>query len=355
MKISLFYEMQISQPTRSSEQDLFKNCLEQGVLADKLGYHCLWNVEHHGLREYAHSSAPEIFLSFLAAKTKNIRLGHGVTLTARGYNHPIRVAERVALLDVLSGGRVNWGSGKSSSNVEARLFEIAPDTLDELWREAIEMIPSMWKDGPFSWKSKNYNIPECSILPKPMQTPHPPIFGPSAHPASLQAIGDMGIGALCFSHANADDLRNKVQIYRKAVEAANPSGYQKNNHFAVTANTCVLEDDDMACRFGMTGARYFRDAFAKYYNQPDAPTFDKLGVNYEQLDGIELKLAKGMRRNPETELWSIIGDPGLAREKVEIYRECGVDELILIMQLGTVPHEIICDSLITFAEQVMHH
>ncbi len=355
MKFSLFYEMQIPNPTRASEQQLFRDCLEQGVLADKLGYHCLWNVEHHGLHEYAHSSAPEIFLSFLAAKTNRIRLGHGVTLTPRGYNHPIRVAERVALLDVLSNGRVNWGSGKSSSNVESRLFEIDPDSLDGLWKEAISMIPAMWRDGPFRWKSDNYDIPECSIVPKPVQAPHPPIFGPSANPKSLEAIGSLGMGALCFSHANAEDLRNKVNVYRQAVEASQPTAFQKNNHFAVTANTCVLEDDHKACRYGMTGARYFRDAYAKYYNQPDAPGINGLGVNTEQLKGIELKMAKSMRRNPETELWSIIGDPGLAREKVAIYKECGVDELILIMQLGTIPHEIICESLITFAEQVMHH
>jgi alkanesulfonate monooxygenase SsuD/methylene tetrahydromethanopterin reductase-like flavin-dependent oxidoreductase (luciferase family) len=355
MKFSLFYEMQISKPTRESEQALFRNCLEQGELADKLGYHCLWNVEHHGLREYAHSSAPETFLAFLAARTDTIRLGHGVTLTPRGFNHPIRVAERVALLDVLSNGRVNWGSGKSSSNVESRLFEIDTDTLDGLWREAIGMIPTMWRDGPFSWKSENYNIPDCSIVPKPVQAPHPPIFGPSANPASLKAVGSLGIGALCFSHANATDLRNKVQVYREAVAVAEPELYQKNDHFAVTANTIVLEDDDEACRYGMTGARYFRDAYAKYYNQPDAPDYNELGVCTDQIKGIELKLAKGMRRNPETELWAIIGDPGLAREKVAIYRECGVDELILIMQLGTVPHEIICKSLKTFAEKVMHH
>lgn len=334
---------------------MFRNCVQQGELADKLGYHCLWNVEHHGLREYAHSSAPETFLAFLAARTNTIRLGHGVTLTPRSYNHPIRVAERVALLDVLSNGRVNWGSGKSASNVEARLFEANPNTLDGLWREAIEMIPSMWRDGPFRWKSENYDIPKCSIVPKPVQEPHPPIFGPSANPDSIRGIGSLGIGALCFSYANAKDLRDKVQIYREAFKVAKPKHYQKNNHFAVTANSIVLEDDDEACRYGMVGARYFRDAFAKYYNQPDPPEYDQLGIRTGQMEGIELRLAKSMRRNPETELWSIIGDPVLAREKVAIYRECGIDELILVMQLGTVPHEIVCKSLTTFAEQVMHY
>jgi alkanesulfonate monooxygenase SsuD/methylene tetrahydromethanopterin reductase-like flavin-dependent oxidoreductase (luciferase family) len=118
MKFSLFYEMQMSQPTRDKEAECFRNCLEQAELADRAGYDCIWAVEHHGLLEYSHSSAPEIFLSFVAARTTRIRVGHGVTLAPFRYNHPLRIAERIAALDILSGGRVNWGSGKSSSKVE---------------------------------------------------------------------------------------------------------------------------------------------------------------------------------------------------------------------------------------------
>ncbi len=108
MKFSLLYEMQISEPTGESEAQLFHDCLEQCILADEIGYHCVWEVEHHGLFEYSHSSAPEIFLSFVAARTKRIRVGYGVTLLPYRYNHPIRIAERIATLDILSGGRVDW-------------------------------------------------------------------------------------------------------------------------------------------------------------------------------------------------------------------------------------------------------
>src|SRR5919109_650961 len=131
MKFSLFYEMQISEPTRETEPRLFRECVEQAVLADKLGYHCVWAVEHHGLLEYSHSSAPEIFLSFVAARTERIRVGHGVTLLPFRYNHPIRIAERIATLDILSEGRVNWGSGKSASLVEKEAFQNDVSTLHE--------------------------------------------------------------------------------------------------------------------------------------------------------------------------------------------------------------------------------
>src|SRR5438477_10359085 len=163
MKISLFYELQLINPTKASEVQLFRDCLEQARLADALGYHCIWEVEHHGLYEYSHSSAPEVFLSFVAAQTKNIRIGHGCTLLPYRYNHPIRVAERIATLDILSGGRVNWGSGKSSSAVEWHAFENDTKTLHDQWLEAVEIIPKMWASDVFEHNGRFFNIPPTQV------------------------------------------------------------------------------------------------------------------------------------------------------------------------------------------------
>src|SRR6476661_7310681 len=144
MKFSLFIEIQPDDASPAAERRVFRECVEQAVLADKLGYHAVWAVEHHGLYEYSHSSAPEVFLSFVAARTERIRIGHGVTLLPHRYNHPIRIAERIATLDILSGGRVSWGSGKSSSLVEQLAFENDVATLHDQWLEALDMIPRMW-------------------------------------------------------------------------------------------------------------------------------------------------------------------------------------------------------------------
>src|SRR5439155_543825 len=140
-----------------------------GGLAHRLGYDCVCEVEHHGLYEYSHSSPPEIFLSFVAARTQRIRVRHGITLTPHRYNHPIRVAERIATLDILSGGRVNWGSGKSSSLVEKVAFQNDLTTLHEQWREALEMIPRMWQQDVFTWKGRFYDIAPTQVIPKPVQ------------------------------------------------------------------------------------------------------------------------------------------------------------------------------------------
>ncbi len=158
MKFSLLIEVQIEGVTPASEKRAFHVCAAQAVLADELGYHEVWAVEHHGLTEYSHCSAPEVLLAYIAARTKRIRLGHGVTLTPHRYNHPIRVAERIAVLDILSEGRVDWGSGKSTSLIEQGAFEIDRAELDGQWREALEMIPRMWRSDLFEWRGKHYNI-----------------------------------------------------------------------------------------------------------------------------------------------------------------------------------------------------
>jgi alkanesulfonate monooxygenase SsuD/methylene tetrahydromethanopterin reductase-like flavin-dependent oxidoreductase (luciferase family) len=217
MKFSLFFEMQVADPTPEKEAAIFHDCLEQAKLADELGYHCIWAVEHHGLYEYAHSSAPEIFLSFVAAHTRRIRIGHGCTLLPYQYNHPIRIAERIATLDILSGGRVNWGTARSGTRVEQEAFEIDRPTIPDQWREALEIIPRMWDSGPYSYKGRFFDIPPTYIVPKPLQKPHPPIFAACSKPEQAVDVGRLGIGALNLALYHDEMLAQRVQGYRGGI------------------------------------------------------------------------------------------------------------------------------------------
>jgi alkanesulfonate monooxygenase SsuD/methylene tetrahydromethanopterin reductase-like flavin-dependent oxidoreductase (luciferase family) len=352
MKFSLFYEMQISQPTRESEAQCFRDCLEQAVLADELGYDCIWEVEHHGLREYSHSSAPEIFLSFVAARTKRIRVGHGITLTPFRYNHPIRIAERIATLDILSGGRVNWGSGKSSSMVEKVAFENDLATIHDQWLEALEMIPRMWQQEVFEWKGRFFKIAPTQVVPKPVQQPHPPMFAACSKPDTAEEVGKLGVGALNFAVGTDEYLADKVARYRAAVAAAAPNGRRKNDHFACTPPAMVLDDDRKACEIGFRGARFFQEALGRYYFSEKRPV-GPLDVPRDPLPEEDLTAAMEFRTDPESDISMIVGDPVRAKEQVERFVRAGVDELILVMQMGTVPHEAIVQSMRTFAEKVM--
>ncbi len=354
MKFSIFFEMQIADPTAAKEAQTFHDCVEQSVLADELGYHCVWEVEHHGLYEYSHSSAPEVFLSFVAARTRRIRLGHGVTLLPFRYNHPIRIAERIATLDILSGGRVNWGSGKSSSLVEQVAFESDIPKLHEQWLEAVEMIPRMWSADVFEHKGKFFQVAPTQVVPKPVQKPHPPMFAACSNPDSAAFVGRLGLGALNFAFGSDDFLTQKVADYRRAVAESKPIGRQKNDHFACTPATLVLDDDRKAAAFGMRGARFFASSMAQYYLSGTRPT-GRLPVPRDFLPEAELDLAMSQRNTPGSAVTMIVGDPACARETVERFKDIGVDELILVMQMGTVPHEIVMESLRTFGEKVMPH
>jgi alkanesulfonate monooxygenase SsuD/methylene tetrahydromethanopterin reductase-like flavin-dependent oxidoreductase (luciferase family) len=354
MKFSIFYEMQLSDPTRQSEAELFHRCVEQAVYADELGYHCVWEVEHHGLFEYSHSSAPEIFLAFLAARTKRIRIGHGVTLLPYRYNHPLRIAERIATLDILSGGRVNWGSGKSASLVEQVAFENKTDELHEQWLEAVRIIPRMWASDVFSHKGRFFDIAPIQVVPKPVQQPHPPMFAACTKPESAAAVGHLGLGALNFAFGSDDYLSEKVAEYRRASETAVPVGQVKTNHFACTPATLVLEDDRKACAYGYRGARFFFETLQRYYSAGTRPT-GKLDVARGFFTEGELDQAMALRNTAGSQVHSVIGDPACARETVQRFVDAGIDELILVMQMGTVPHELIMESLRCFAEDVMPH
>src|SRR3954467_244364 len=354
MRFSLFFEMQLSGPTRATEAQVFRDCVEQAVLAEALGYHCIWEVEHHGLLEYSHSSAPEVFLAFVAARTKRIRLGHGVTLLPHRYNHPIRIAERIATLDILSGGRVNWGTGKSSSQVEQQAFETDPEELHAQWLEALEMIPRMWSSDVFQHRGRFFHVPPTQIVPKPVQEPHPPIFAACSRPDTAALVGTLGLGALNFAFGADDYLTDKVREYRAAVAKAKPAGRTKNDWFACTPATLVLKDDEKALRHGTRGARFFINALGRYYFGGDRP-IGPLDIPRDDLTSEELREARETRNSAVSHLPTIVGDPASARETVSRFKDVGVDELMLVMQMGTIPHELICESIRTFAEEGMPH
>ncbi|MCB9675782.1 MAG: LLM class flavin-dependent oxidoreductase [Alphaproteobacteria bacterium] len=352
MRFSLFYEMQISGPTPQTERQLFHDCVAQVVLADALGFDGVWAVEHHGLYEYAHSSAPEIFLSYVAAKTSRIAIGHGVALLPGRYNHPIRVAERAATLDILSEGRLQLGTGKSGTRVEQGAFEIDGAELEAQWEEAIRMIPRMWREPVFSHQGRFYDIPPTQIVPKPVQDPHPPLFQACSRPELAVKAGERGLGALSLAIYRDDELAARVADYRAAIARAEPIGETVTNRFCCNPACIVLPDDREACRWGLQGAQFFLRSMMTYYRTENRPIGPVRAPRDAPTDR-QLDQFMAHRNTSESQLSSIIGDPAAARESVQRFVDAGVDELILVMQTGTVPHEVICRSLRTFAEEVI--
>jgi alkanesulfonate monooxygenase SsuD/methylene tetrahydromethanopterin reductase-like flavin-dependent oxidoreductase (luciferase family) len=274
-----------------------------------------------------------------------------VTLLPHRYNHPIRIAERIATLDILSNGRVNWGSAKSASLTEQGAFQVDRASIHDEWMEALEIIPQMWASETFCYKGRFFDIPPTQIVPKPVQVPHPPMFAACSQPEQAAAVGRMGLGALNLAMYHDELLARRVQEYRAGIAVARPIGRAITNHFTCNPATLVLKDDRKACRYGLTGAMYFNKMLLHYYGAERVMGPANLPTDPVPDGDVDAFMAR--RNTPRSQLSSIIGDPKAARESVQRFVDVGVDELILVMQTGTTPSEITMESIRTFATDVM--
>src|SRR5689334_22199163 len=170
MRFGLFYEHQLPRPWGpDAEERLLADALDQVELADKLGFDTVWEVEHHFLEEYSHSSASDVFLAAASQRTKRIRLGLGILPLPPGYQHPARVAETVATLDLVSDGRVEFGTGETSSGAELEGFGVERDTKRAQWDESLSVVTRMFVEEPFAGIEGRYlSMPQRNVIPKPL-------------------------------------------------------------------------------------------------------------------------------------------------------------------------------------------
>ena len=270
MKFGIFYEHQLPRPwTEGSEQNLFQEALDQVELADRLGIDYAWEVEHHFLDEYSHSSAPEVFLAACSQRTKRIRLGHGIVLMLPGYNHPARIAERIATLDLVSNGRVEFGTGESASRAELEGFNIewTAETKREMWREATEQVANMLVMDPYPGHHGQYfSMPCRNVVPKPAQRPHPPLWLACSNRETIHEAAKNGMGALTFSFVDQGEAKKWVDEYYDIIKNdCVPIGHSVNANVAMVTGFSCHEDAEEAKRRGMDGFRFFGFALGHHY------------------------------------------------------------------------------------------
>ncbi len=225
MKFGIFYEISVPRPWhRDTEKRVYDNCIEQAILADKLGFDYCWAVEHHFLEEYSHCSAPEIFLTAIAAQTKRIRVGHGINVCVPEINPVIRIAERCAVLDIVSGGRLEVGTGRSATWTELGGFGANPDTTKATWDEYVRVLPKMWTQERFGYQGTYFSMPERAVLPKPYQKPHPPMWVAVTSPGTEIDAAQRGMGALGLTFGSFAEQERKVKAYKDIVHRCEPVG-----------------------------------------------------------------------------------------------------------------------------------
>jgi len=378
MKLGLAYEMQ--RPTLD-DHAVIEETMAQCVLADEMGFDYVWFVEHHFLTGFSMSPCPEVIFGALSRLTKRIRLGFGVVILP--YHHPVRVAERVAMVDHLSKGRVDFGTGRSAP-YEQTGMGIDPRETREMWEESLRMIPKIWEPGQFAWDGKFWQVPPREVLPKPLQRPHPPIWVAAMQPATYQLAAEKGIGVMALAVSAPAVLAPHVRAYHETVRNAEPVGGFINDQWLSATVAYCGEDNKEARELAAKSLKtffgpdrpYLKDQvnvyerlieawggvpdhlqanFARYIKnegvtQGDAPVVDLSGGSgqiaeaiWNQLDANTL-CERGVM---------VAGDPESCLRAIRIHEAIGVDQLQFLMATETIPHEKVMTSIELFGKYVI--
>jgi alkanesulfonate monooxygenase SsuD/methylene tetrahydromethanopterin reductase-like flavin-dependent oxidoreductase (luciferase family) len=348
MKFGIFYEHQLPRPWNDdSEYKLLQDALDQVELADKLGIDYAWEVEHHFLEEYSHSSAPEVFLAACSQRTKNIRLGHGITLMPPKYNPPARIAERIATLDLVSGGRVEFGTGESSALAELGGFNINVADKRDMWWETTEQVANMMVMDPYpGYEGKYFSMPCRNVVPKPRQNPHPPMWVACSKRETIHMAARAGIGALTFAFVDPEEATKWVKEYYDIIKSdeCKPIGHAVNANIAMVTGFSCHEDEEEARLRGLDGFQFFGYGLGHHY------IFGEHKPGRTDIWGNYMQAREAMAINSGG---SGIGTPAQLRKHLAKFADAGVDQVIFIQQCGNNKHEHICESLELFADTVM--
>lgn len=364
MKFGVFSSTSVPKPwTEGKEARLFRQEIDMAVKAEEAGFDYYWAPEHHFLEEYSHCSASDMMVLAVGMRTTRIRLATGIFNLCPPINHPIRVAERTAMIDVLTNGRVDLGTGRGSGSWEVNGFGVSTDESRAMWDEAIRAIPQMWQTERFSWQGKYFSVPERNVLPKPVQKPHPPLWVTSSNPESQVAAASMGLGLAVFSFGGPDKMEPTVERYKKAIAHADPVGAFVTNQVMTITSIMCLEDGDEARRIYLQNAGDRGPYFARYFDsvrEDGARRF--LQEQGEDLRGGDVPTARGFGASDAAQLTkeqliqtgACVGDPDDVIEALKLWEASGIDMLVLVPITGfSEPFEKTIESIETFGKHVL--
>ena len=357
MKFGIFYEHRLPRPWAVDAEEMrFGEALEQVALADRLGIDFAWELEHHFLDECAQPAASDVFLAAASQRTRTIRLGYGAGFMPSSYNHPGTVADRAAVLDLVSNGRVDIGVRHSVPRPErgGNDAEVANGTSP--WRDAVEQLANMLvMDAYPGFSAPEWRIPPCSVVPKPVQKPHPPLWLACDSRESVQLAARTGLGAILLDSGGADDLADSVAVYYDSIRNhCQPIGHTVNANVAVVLGLSIHQDEQIAVERGLDGMRFLEYAKMRYRRRADQGA-RRMNLWTDYLAARD-RLVEAEDRSGTALVGSThgaIGTPAQVRDVLRSLAAAGVDQALFMQQIGDNRHDHICDSLRLFAETVM--
>jgi alkanesulfonate monooxygenase SsuD/methylene tetrahydromethanopterin reductase-like flavin-dependent oxidoreductase (luciferase family) len=363
MRFALFYEIPVARPWGpDSERLAYEHTIEQAVAGEEHGWDAFWTVEHHFLEEYSHCSNPEVLYGAIAAKTERIRLGYGVRLMPKPYNHPVRTAESVAVLDLISNGRVDLGTGRSSTRAELEGFGIDPAETRGMWQEAIGHVVGCWTNDQYEFEGEHWSMPRRRVQPKPIQQPHPPLWGATSSDDGHRQVGELGLGLCSFAVGVPPEMvKAKIDIYRSAIATCTtPIGqyvHDQASTFTMALCAPTIEEAREVAResfewYPKAGARLIAsvaqmqaergEELGTYaYAQDLKNVADDGSLDFMDLDYLEASGA------------CVLGTPDQCIETCRRYEAAGVDQLLCLVNPYKIPHESVMQTIRLMGEHVI--
>ena len=365
MRFALFNEIPVPRPWGpDSELVAYRNTLEQAIAGERWGWDAFWTVEHHFLEEYSHCSNPEVLYGAIAARTERIRLGYGVRLMPQPYNHPVRSAESIAVLDLISGGRVEVGTGRSSTRPELEGFGIDPALTRAMWQEGIEHMVGCWTEDEHAFDGRFWQMPPRRVLPKPLQAPHPPLWGATSSEDGHRQVGALGLGLCSFAvGVPPEEVKAKIDIYREALAGCTtPVGAFVNTDAATFTMTLCADERDTALAAARESFEWYPKAGARLIGsvaQWMSETGDDLGT-YSYAEDL-----KAVDESGALDLLSleylvesgacVVGTPDDCLAACQRYEEAGVDTLLCLVNPYSIPHDAVMRTIELMGREVIPH
>jgi alkanesulfonate monooxygenase SsuD/methylene tetrahydromethanopterin reductase-like flavin-dependent oxidoreductase (luciferase family) len=355
-EFGMFYEIPVPQPWEAtSELAAYERVVREVQFAEEMGFTHFWTVEHHFLSEFSHCSAPEVLYGYVAARTSRIKIGHGVRLLPFPYNHPVRAAEMAATLDLLCGGRLEFGTGRSATREELEGFGIEPRQTRSLWEEALRVIVGAWTNDVFSWRGEHFHIPPRRVLPKPIQRPHPPLWMATSSPEGHTLAGQLGLGLLSFTiGVPPDELAGRIRLYREGLRNAQPIGLTINPRAAAfTIVHCADTNREARRNAEQSVLWYFRKSIRLIAALAEWQDPQHL-ASYEYARAFGSLDLESVSFDALNEMGAIIvGDPPRCIELLRRYREAGIDQILCLMNPYAISPVHVLRSIELFGRHVI--
>jgi alkanesulfonate monooxygenase SsuD/methylene tetrahydromethanopterin reductase-like flavin-dependent oxidoreductase (luciferase family) len=337
MEFGVFVQSHVPASRRDKEPDAEHHVILEDLAvvqaADRAGFKYVWVVEHHFLDEYSHLSANDVVLGYLAHSTERIHLGSGIFNPLAAVNHPVKVAERVAMLDHLSDGRHEFGTGRGAGSHEILGFLPGAESTSvtrEMWEETIGEFLKMWTHEEYEgFQGKYWSLPPRKVLPKPWKKPHPAMWYAAGNTSSYAMAASKGLGVLGFSVGDIAALEPVLKAYKAEIPNAEPVGAYVNDNLMVTTTAFVDEDSGRARRSALdSGMTYLQSNVFRYHDTFPHPE----GVPYwpDLLpdltpEGLDFAITGGL----------ICGDPDEALRQCRAWESAGADQLVFGTGMAT--------------------